>query len=190
MPSNPSPEAAVRLYLMYLEDPAKLVDQSALDKAEAEVEKAKDPIDKLHALADLEHARRADGDQLRADFITQARAYADGEGIPASAFQQLGVADDDLREAGFDIGRTRARSRRQSSGPRAARVPLEQMKIAAHSLPKRFTLSDLADKAGGGSPATLRKAVDELIADGKAARIGPKEDYSGRGRAPTVYELR
>ena len=33
------------------------------------------------------------------------------------------------------------------------------------------------------------KAVDDLISEGKARRIGPKPDHHGRGRAPTLYEL-
>ncbi len=48
-----TPEAAVRLYLMYLEDPAKLVDAAKVRAAEEAVAKAKDPLDRLKALADL-----------------------------------------------------------------------------------------------------------------------------------------
>lgn len=185
-------EGAVRLYLMYLDDPTKLVDQTAVKKAEAAVGSAKDPLDRLQALATLERARQADGDLLRKDFVAQARTYAEDQDIPASAFREMGVPADTLAEAGFDMGTSR---RRRRSAPttagrsRAPRVPLDEIKSAVGSLSKRFTLSDLADAAGGGSPATLRKAVDELIADKRVTKIGPKEDHHGRGRAPTVYEL-
>jgi hypothetical protein len=185
-------EGAVRLYLMYLDDPTKLVDQTAVKKAEAAVGSAKDPLDRLQALAKLERARQADGDQLREDFVAQARTYAEDQDIPASAFREMGVPADTLAEAGFDMGTSR---RRRRSAPttagrsRAPRVPLDEIKSAVGSLSKRFTLSDLADAAGGGSPATLRKAVDELIADKRVTKIGPKQDHHGRGRAPTVYEL-
>ncbi len=185
-------EGAVRLYLMYLDDPTKLVDQTAVKKAEAAVGAAKDPLDRLQALATLERARQADGDLLRKDFVAQARTYAEDQDIPASAFREMGVPADTLAEAGFDMGTSR---RRRRSAPttagrsRAPRVPLDEIKSAVGSLSKRFTLSDLADAAGGGSPATLRKAVDELIADKRVTKIGPKEDHHGRGRAPTVYEL-
>ncbi len=194
MANNKTGEGAVRSYLQYLDDPSTLIDQSALSKAEAAVAKASDPIARLRALADLEHARQADGDQLRADFVANARAYADEQKIPASAFKEMGVPADVLAEAG--LGSTGAGSRRKpgrtaTGAPRtrAARVPLEQIKRAIGRLPKRFTLTQLREKAGGGSPATLRKAVDELISEGKVTKIGPMEDYSGRGRAPTVYEL-
>lgn len=195
MTPTKTPEDAVRSYLLYLEDPSKLVDQSAVTKAEAAVAKASEPMVRLKALADLEHAREADGEQLRDDFVAHAKAYADEQQIPASAFREIGVPADVLAEAGFGGGRTRrsgSRGRTAAGAPRvrAPRVPLEQIKAATGRVAKRFTLSELGDAAGGGSPATLRKAVDELIADGKAAKIGPKEDYSGRGRAPTVYELK
>jgi hypothetical protein len=183
---------AVRLFLMYLDDPTKLVDEAAVKKAEAAVESAKDPLDRLQALAALERARQADGDQLQEDFVAQAQAYAEEQNIPVSAFREMGVPADVLAEAGFDVGTSRRRRRSAPSTAgrtRAPRVPLDEIKSAVGRLSKRFTLSDLADAAGGGSPATLRKAVDELIAEGRVAKIGPKEDHHGRGRAPTVYEL-
>ena len=43
-----------------------------------------------------------------------------------------------------------------------------------------FTLAQLADKAGGGSPATVRKAVEELVADGRVAKLGPDPDHQER----------
>ena len=185
-------EGAVRLYLMYLDDPTKLVDETAVKKAEAAVGSAKDPLDRLQALAALERARQADGEQLRKDFVAQARAYAEKQDIPVSAFREMGVPADTLAEAGFDMGTSRRR--RRSLAPtagrsRAPRVPLEEIKSSLSSLSKRFTLTDLADAAGGGSPATLRKAVDELIAEKRVVKVGPKQDHHGRGRAPTVYEL-
>ena len=194
MANNKTAEGAVRSYLQYLDDPSTLIDQSALSKAEAAVAKASDPMARLRALADLEHARQADGDQLRADFVANARVYADEQKIPASAFREMGVPADVLAEAGLGTAGAGSRRRpgRTAAGAlrtRAARVPLEQIKGAIGRLPKRFTLTQLGEKAGGGSPATLRKAVDELIAEGKVTKIGPMEDYSGRGRAPTVYEL-
>ncbi len=194
MPETKTSEGAVRSYLLYLDDPSKLIDQKAVDKAEAAAAKASDPMARLRALADLDHAREADGEQLREAFVAHAKAYADEHRIPASAFREMGVPADVLAEAGFDVGRTRrptSRGRTAAGGPRrrAPRVPLEQIKAATGRLSKRFTLSELGQKAGGGSPATLRKAVDELIAEGRVTKVGPMENYSGRGRAPTVYEL-
>ena len=69
-----------------------------------------------------------------------------------------------------------------------ARLPSATIKAAAVQMPKQFTLGQVAEKAGG-SPVTVRKAVDELIAEGKVAKLGPATDHQGPGRAPTVYEL-
>ncbi|MGQ0618176.1 MAG: hypothetical protein ACT4PW_14505 [Acidimicrobiia bacterium] len=168
-----------------------------MKKAQAAVQAAKDPIDRLHALADLEHAQQADGDRLTEDFVIHSKAYAEAQGVPVSAFTQMGVSSDVLARAGFDVGRRRGRPRKAAGGGAGAasaggraRVGIEDIKAVTSRMPKQFTLADLADKAGGGSPATVRKAVDELIVSGKAKKVGPKPNYSGRGRAPTVYELK
>lgn len=186
-----SPEAAVRRYLQWLEDPASLVDADAVARAEAAVAAAPDPLARLHALADLEHAREADSDAATEDFVAHARAYAEAESIPVAAFQASGVSDDVLRRAGFEVG---GRGRRSSGGAsrtrsRSPQVSSEELKAATLRLPKQFTLADVAREAGGGSPQTVRKAVDEMISAGKVRSLGPKQDHHGRGRAPTLYEL-
>lgn len=194
MPPSPAttPEEAVRRYLLWLEDPASLVDADAVARAEAAVAEAPDPLARLHALADLEHARAADADGVTEDFVTHALTYSEAESIPVAAFRSAGVGDDVLRQAGFDVGRGRRSSRRSGSrgqGSRAPKVSIEELKAATLRLPKQFTLSDVAQEAGGGSPQTVRKAVDEMIAAGQARNLGPKADHHGRGRAPTLYEL-
>jgi len=126
--------------------------------------------------------------------VVHAKAYADAESIPVAAFVALGVGADVLKQAGFEVaGPKRARGSaspaRASSGPRAPQVSVAAIKSVAGQMPKQFTLGQLADKAGGGSPVTVRKAVDELIAEGRAAKLGPAPDHQGPGRAPTLYEL-
>lgn len=195
MAAPASPEDAVRRYLEWLEDPSSVVDDEAVARAEAAVAEARDPLARLHALADLEHARQVDGGSIEEDFVAHARAYAEAESIPVAAFQAAGVPDDVLRRAGFSVGGRRrsgsssAGRRSGGGGRRAPQVSIEEVKAAALRLPKQFTLADVAREAGGGSPQTVRKAVDDLISEGKARRIGPKPDHRGRGRAPTLYEL-
>lgn len=190
-----TPEEAVRRYLSWLEDPASLVDEQAVARAESAVAGASDPLARLHALADLEHARRADADGVEADFVAHARTYAEAESIPVAALQAAGVPDAVLRRAGFGVGGRGGRrggAPRRSGGPagtRAPKVSIQELKAATLRLPKQFTLAELAAEAGGGSPQTVRKAVEELIAEGKARSLGPKPDHTGRGRAPTLYEL-
>jgi hypothetical protein len=189
MASNP--EEAVRRYLLHLEDPSKLVDEDKVAAAQAAVEQATDPLARLKALADLEHARQPDTSDVERDFVAQAKAYADSESIPVSAFREMGVPTEVLARAGFAVRATRRATGTTATGAprqRAPRVSLDTIKAAAVRLPKQFTLNDLAEKAGGGSQGTLRKALDDLVAEGKVRRLGPVPNYRGRGRAPIQYE--
>lgn len=193
-----SPEQAVRRYLAWIEDPDSAVDHEAVEAAETAFAAATDPIAKLHAAAARERAAAADVSAIEHDFVVHAKAYADAEQIPPSAFEALGVGADVLKQAGFAVAGPRGRRRsasspapiRSSGAPRAAQVSVAAIKSVAVQMPKQFTLGQLADKAGGGSPVTVRKAVDELIAEGRAAKLGPAPDHQGPGRAPTLYELR
>jgi hypothetical protein len=186
-------EGAVRRYLVLLEDPRKLRDEAAIQRLTQAVLVADDPIDKLKALAELERAAQVDEKAVRSAFVEHARAWAEAEAVPVSAFRELGVPDDALREAGFDVpagASPRARRPRGASAgagrPRARAVPVDEIKAHVLGLEEPFVLSDVMS-AVGGSPATIRKAVDELVEAGQVTRLGPVPDHSGRGRAPVGY---
>ena len=98
-----SAEQAVRRYLAWIEDPDSAVDQDALEAAEAAFAAATDPIAKLHAAAAREKAASADVSAIEHDFVVHAKAYADAEQIPTSAFEALGVGVDVLKQAGFAV---------------------------------------------------------------------------------------
>lgn len=191
-------ESAVRRYLAWLDDPTSAVDHDAVARADAAFAAASDPIDRLHAAAARERARAADASAITAAFVRSARGYAEAEGIPVEAFRALGVPNDVLAEAGFAVPASRGRRGPAAggarpgrpAGTRAPQISVAQIKGVAEQMPKQFTLAQLAEAAGGGSPVTVRKAVDELIAEGRAAKLGPDANHSGPGRAPTIYELR
>lgn len=191
-------ESVIRRYLAWLDDPASAVDHDAVARADAAFAAASDPIDRLHAAAARERARAADASAITAAFVRAAHSYADAEGIPVEAFRVLGVPDDVLADAGFAVPASRGRrgpaagGARQGrpAGTRAPQISVAQIKAVAEQMPKQFTLAQLAETAGGGSPVTVRKAVDELIAEARAAKIGPDANHTGPGRAPTIYELR
>jgi hypothetical protein len=187
------PEGAVRLYLMWLDDPQQLVDRARLDTLQSQYDGTKDPIERLRLLGQLERARVADGEQLEADFVRLAGPWATENEVPGSAFRQLGVSDDVLAAAGLGGGRGGRRRRstaRSGVGParRAKAVSTETLRgwMLHHSGP--FTVADVTG-AAGGSPMTAKKALDELIDAGKVQRLGPVSDWRGRGRAPTAYEV-
>lgn len=184
-------EAAVRRYLAYLDDPSSAVDQDAVAAAEAAFEAATDPLDRLHAAAALERARSADASSIEEAFVAHAKAYSAAAEIPAAAFAAVGVPAAVLERAGLAAagrGRSSGGGRRSAGAPRSPQVPVSRIKAAVSQLPKRFTLAQLAEQAGGGSPATVRKAVEELIIEGRVTSLGPLADHRGPGRAPTQYE--
>jgi hypothetical protein len=185
------PEGAVRLYLLYLENPAKLRDEAEIQKRNQAVADAKDPIDKLRALAELERVANVDEAPLRDDFVKHAKAWAEEQQIPLSAFRELRVPDDALREAGFDVpsGRQRRRRGPAPSGEgrrRAKAVPVDEIKTYILSQKGTFVIADIMGGVGG-SPATIRKAIEELVEGGQVEKLGPVPNYSDRGRAPTQY---
>ena len=186
-----SPEDAIRRYLNFLEDPAKLRDEAEVQRRTLAVLEATDPIEKLKALTALERAAAVDEAALRQAFIRHAKGWADENGIGVRAFSELKVPNEVLADAGFDVPAGRPRRATPTSGTvgegtRRKSVSSAEIKDAVLSFPEPFTLAEVMAKVGG-SPMTVRKAVEELVAGGQVERRGPVPGYSGRGRAPIQY---
>jgi hypothetical protein len=187
-----SPEEAIRSYLLFLDDPTKLRDEGEVQRRTVAVLEAHDPIQKLKALAALEKAAAVDEKGLRAGFVEHAQEWAEANGISVRAFRELKVPNDVLAAAGFQV--TAQRNRRSVTGSagtpavtqRRPAVSAVDIKEAVLTLAEPFTLSEVMAKVGG-SPMTVRKAVEDLIAEGRVERQGPVPGYSGRGRAPIQY---
>jgi hypothetical protein len=182
-----SPEAAVRLYLMFLDDPSKLVDPTTVTRLADAVDSAKDPIDRLKAMAALERAQATDGSAYRDDFIKLAKQWADEEGVPPSAFRSMGVPPDVLAAAGLDgQRRTRGRSSTATTQARRPAVKAEQLDTGILTIDGPFTIRDIADRIGG-STVTIRASLDRLEAQGKVTSAG--ERPGKRGRAAKLWEV-
>ena len=188
-------EAAVRNYLLFLEDPAKVRDEREIQRLTSAALAAEDPIEKLKALAALKAAARVDEEALRAGFVAAAKRWADAFDIPGSAFSELGVDDDVLVEAGFELPPRPRRGGRRAGGERAAGtrqrsapVPASALKDAIRQRRGTFVLNDLVAEHAA-SPGTVRKAVEELIASGEVEKLGPDPDHRARGRAPLRYQV-
>ena len=180
MPQETDPEAAVRNYIAFLADPESARDEAAIAAAEEAVAKAKDPIDALRAHAQLERARKVDGSAQREAFIRPARAWANAEGIPASAFLKLNVPAEDLAAAGITTATRTTRGR-----GRAPRLDIDEV---AAKLPKgKFTLKDVA-AAIDRETGTTRRYVQQLVDRGVISDLGDDPDHDGRGRAPRLYK--
>lgn len=188
-------EDSIRAYLDSLGRKAKpSVDREAVKALREQVRSERDPLAKLRLLAALneEQAGRVQDDGGdRAVFVAEAKAWADAEGIPASAFQALKVPDDVLTEAGFTVtggrgGSRRGGSRRSGSGTRAPQVPTEDVLAAARKLGRTWKLADLAS-ALGREPTTVRNYVNKLVGEGRVTVVGDDPEHDGRGRAAKIY---
>jgi len=182
------PESAVRLYLEYLADPTSVVDAAAVKKAQGAVEKATDPIARLKAFGALERAQATDETVYKNDFVRFARSWATEEGVPASAFRELGVPADVLAEAGLD-GQPKVRRRSKAgTAPRSRRpaVKTEQLEAGILALTEPFTTREVADRVGG-SPVTIKAALDRLVAQEKVVDAG--ERSGTRGRAAKLWQV-
>ena len=178
-------ETAVRNYLLYQDDPTQLVDADQVLRLEQAAAAATDPIAKLKALAALTRARQLDIHRYEQDFIQHARAWAEDNDIPGSVFGELGVPESVLRSAGFGVGRRGKASTAQTL--RAKSVSAKDIQDHIVRWRKQtFTLANVAQTVGG-SPMTIRKAVDELVRSGTITRVGPTPDWSGPGRAPIQF---
>jgi hypothetical protein len=181
-----SAESAIRNYLRFLDDPAQLIDHELIEQLQEKARAAHDPIERLKVYAELERAQRSDGSNYLLDFILHAKNWAEANIVSAAAFRHVGVNDDVLRSAGLlaDEGQRGKNLRTQEP---LASVSVETIKSHVRSLHGRFTLADVKSSVGG-SPMTIRKGVQELVDIGAITRLGPTPDWSGRGRAPIVFE--
>jgi hypothetical protein len=186
-------EAKVRRYLEFVADPSSALDEQRIAELEGKIAAAADPIEKIHLASDLHRARQGDGDRLRREFVAAAKRWATAEGIVPDAFRVLGVGDEELRAAGFDLGaapRRRAEVGTVGSGTRsrAPRVTSDEIRSAAMAFEGPFTIADLRDRAGG-SPATVRKALDDMVSEGLVRALGATPDWGGPGRPPHRFEV-
>lgn len=194
MTAEPTAEDAVRRYLQYLADPDSAVDQAMVARLEAEVASASDVIDRLVALSRLRQARNVDEATLRDAFVRHARAFALERGVDAAAFLTMGVQPQTLLDAGFDVGGPGSLPTRRSR-PAAARTSTRRPSVPASRIAdglagrtSEFTLGVVMAEFGG-TPVTVRKAVEALVEAGRAERLGPDPAHRGPGRAPVRYRM-
>lgn len=192
MPSANVADEAVRNFLQYVIDPTQLIDAQKVAEIERRVEQATDLLDRLVALAELERAKLPDELAYRDAFIAHARSWATDHEVTVGAFQKMGVPEDALTQAGFEIGPPSSKlrspaSKRRSAGRRASSgVSVEEIKARVSRLDGDFTMADV-EREAGGSPMTVRKALTQLADEGLIRRLGPARNWTARGRAPIVY---
>ena len=181
----PTPEEAVRRYLIALKDPEALRDAGELNTLREKLESTEDPVERLQLQEQLRRAGAPDLSAVEQDFVTHARAWADDNGISAEAFRAEGVAPRTLRAAGFAVRGGGGRQRKTQTRRRRSRVTSSEIENA---IPRgQFTIPELA-AATGASTATVRKVVTALLERGELQETGTVTSRTGPGRAPKTYK--
>ncbi len=145
-----------------------------------------DPLAKLEAIKQ-ERERVADivvGNDAEETFAKYAKVWAKIHGYKREDFAALGVPRRVL-DAAFGRGSSRVKP----TPTRAPRVSLRDLAetITAKPAGTWLTVNGIMREVGG-SPATVRKVLDELAAAGTVTDPIDDPKHSGRGRAPKVWE--
>jgi hypothetical protein len=182
MPTEP--DTVVRDYLAYLADPSSLIDPAKVSKAETAVAKAKDPLDRLHAVAALRKAQTVSDDELVTSFVKAVPAYARENGLVKSDFAAIGVPTAVLERA-FSGG-PRSTSRRSSNRTSGRRASTQQVRDAILQLSGEFRALDVPV----GSAVTVRSTIDALVSEGKLIPTGQARIEGQRGRPSNWYKAK
>lgn len=180
-------EAAVRSYLIALNDPTALRDDAELTDLQRQLAEATDTITRLELRQRIMEAEEPQLDRYEADFLTHAREWADHHGISSKAFLAEGVDVSVLRKAGFSVPGARGRSASTSRARTRTRSRVTTAEVRSAILKGKFTIKHLQERSGA-SPAVVRKAVQEEINEGRVKEMGTDPDHRGPGRAPVLYE--
>jgi hypothetical protein len=180
-----SPEDAVRDYLRWRQDPDSVQPDTA--DLDARIEAETDPLERVKLRS--ERSRAADvGPHLEAAFVAGVAAWAREHDVTAEALLEEGVDRRLLAQAGLLTGPARTtRSGGPASGSRAKRTSRSAIDAYVRGLRAgtTFTTATVATDVGGSSQ-TIRRVLDDLIADGTVTESG--KDHSGPGRPRTLYE--
>jgi len=193
-------EDALRHYLQFLADPQGLVDDERIKELETEIESTSDPIAQLRAHSEVAKLKNVDEEALRAGFIQHARAWADANDVTVEAFRRMGVPEADLKAAKLTGNERRARRTPPASvnghgRPAAGEVQKRKPRVSTESIVEvipaqgEFTVRSVAERSGA-SDGTVRKVIDDLVAQGEVLEAGTAKTAGTRGRAPLAFRRR
>jgi hypothetical protein len=145
-----------------------------------------DPLAKLAAIKQ-ERERVAGiviGNDAEDGFVKYAKVWATVHGYSREDFAALGVTRRVL-DAAFGSGAPRVKA----VSTRAPRVSIKDLADAITAkTPGTWLTVNAVMREVGGSPATVRKVLDELAAEGTVTDPIDDPKHSGKGRAPKVWE--
>lgn len=177
-------EEAVRSYLTALKDPGALRDDGVIKDLEGKLASTDDQLQRVKLRQQLLDAQSPSIERYEDEFVTHAKAWADEQGVSASAFGDEGVPADVLRRAGFKVAGGRRGGRARAGGTRK-RVTADEVRAA---IPRgNFTIKMLQERSGA-SPAVVRKVLNEELSAGNIEEKGTDPDHTGPGRSPVLYK--
>lgn len=182
--SIPTPEDAVRRYLLHRVDPSLLVDHDRRRKLEATL--ADTPADDVLARVAIQQEILACGPPpattLERHFIEHAAAWATPLGVTADAFVAEGVPRN-IADAALNGRAPGGTSDATSDGYTSAEDTAAMMAPG-----DVWSVTSLMETAGC-SKSTAYRLLKEAVAEGRATKVGPDPDWDRPGRAPALYKL-
>lgn len=191
-------EEGIRSYLEKLGQQGKrVVDREAVQELKAQAKVERDVLKRVAILSELEReqeGRPVDLSDEEAFFAAEGKAWAEASDVTVGALQKVGVPDNVLQRAGFEVrpaSRSGSRTATAGSGggrTRAPALPLDQVAAVARKLGSGWKLAHLAE-ALDREPMTVRNYVTKLIENGTIVDLGEDPKHDGRGRAPKLYGM-
>lgn len=178
-------ENAVRAYLESVTDP---------DYVNPEVENIRRQLESETDVIQIAVLKQAlldeeDGKSLEDAFVEHGKQWADDTGVSARALREMGVANDVLARAGFDVAepspKRPTRDVAQTPRTRVYSAEVEQA-IRDHEAGDMLSVNQLVEETGA-SNATVTKILKENVGTMVKEPIDDPE-HAGRGRAAKLYE--
>lgn len=181
--ANGNGSEAVKKYLLAINNPGALQDEARLNELQEAIANTDDVLERVKLKAEAKRLSEVSAEDYEQGFIENAKAWAEQNDVPASVLADEGVDSDVLKRAGFDVAGKTKSTRRRSTGKRVSK---DDVKDAIKTFADPFTV-DQAKEVSGASPATVRKALSEMVDAGQVKEAGEIETDS-QGRNPTAYE--
>jgi hypothetical protein len=178
----------VRQYLVYLQNPAGLIDRERVEQLEERLKEESDPMVKLKLYSTLEKCHTVDADRLRAEFVETAAKFAEAEQVTPDAFLRMGVPRVDLVDAGLylDDYDWSTEAPVPSTAPPADWRPEERTSAAVGAEKQSVIGSSTAENQ-------QRKATESVSSKGKGSarqRVSRGEIAKATGRLPESFTIK
>lgn len=174
-------------YLKALADPSSLIDKAELKKLDAQIAKAKDPVQRVKLRAQRAQAERVDLTTLEDEFVKAVPKWIAQEGLDADDARQAFDAEGVAKAVLDRIWGGKKASSTGTSSKKRTRISRETIEQAIPAKGDVFTTQDVV-KETGASYATVRSVVADLVEAGKLKEHGPDPQHTGRGKPAVLYE--